>query len=263
MASPFQTARRVLVATLAVAAGAFVWPATMALAQAMPSLHPTVILVVFLIGVFPAMFSQGALLPITSSLDRSEASFVFVIVGFVQANLTLFFIGMWIVEVPPNATLLSLNELWRCFETGWSKPPWLLILYIFVCLMSAGPALFLQEPYDPSVPTDDPAKRGRQPTPIPLPLPHAGGGGMIEAVRLGDFGTVASQLARGTNPNEPDLAGNTALMYAAQANDHVLVELLLRHGADPLWKNSTGSIAADYTSSRKVRQSLASARNQR
>jgi ankyrin repeat protein len=57
---------------------------------------------------------------------------------------------------------------------------------------------------------------------------------LIEAARRGDPGQLDRLLKRGVNPNaKPDLTGNTALMWAIDRDDVVMVRRLLDAGADP------------------------------
>ena len=47
-------------------------------------------------------------------------------------------------------------------------------------------------------------------------------------------------LAKGANANEPDWSGKTALFYAIAIGSEVVIEILLKHAADPERLASSG-----------------------
>jgi len=64
---------------------------------------------------------------------------------------------------------------------------------------------------------------------------------LFEVVKLGDVEGVARLLAAGASPNVVDDFGDAPLHIAARRCDRVLVELLLKHGADPNARNGSGA----------------------
>lgn len=70
--------------------------------------------------------------------------------------------------------------------------------------------------------------------------------GILERLRSGDRESVIKQLSKkkvSIDVNERDEQGLTPLMMAAVANDSMIVELLLRHKADPNLRNNVGMTA--------------------
>ena len=70
--------------------------------------------------------------------------------------------------------------------------------------------------------------------------------GVLERLRSGDRESVVKQLGKKKVPfdvNERDEEGLTPLMMAAVTNDSVMVELLLRHKANPNLQNNVGMTA--------------------
>ncbi len=63
---------------------------------------------------------------------------------------------------------------------------------------------------------------------------------LIEAVTSGDAGKVKAILDGGTDPNQKDDLGNTALITTAQYGYTEIAKLLLEHGADPNIKDGLG-----------------------
>jgi ankyrin repeat protein len=68
---------------------------------------------------------------------------------------------------------------------------------------------------------------------------HAGP--LADAAQQGDLATVNRLLASGTDANEPQVDGTTALHWAAEDEDLGLVNALLRAGADPNLRNRVGA----------------------
>jgi uncharacterized protein len=84
---------------------------------------------------------------------------------------------------------------------------------------------------------------------------------LIEAVRAGDRDAVARLLDRGADPNAagertPHL-GKTALMWAAEGDDHELVRLLLARGASVEGVNPNGGSALMYAAVKGSYQNVA------
>ena len=70
--------------------------------------------------------------------------------------------------------------------------------------------------------------------------------GILERLRSGDRESVMKQLSKKKvtiDVNERDEQGLTPLMMAAVTNDSAMVELLLRHKADPNLRNNVGMTA--------------------
>ena len=65
-------------------------------------------------------------------------------------------------------------------------------------------------------------------------------GCLVDAVRRGDVQEVARLLAAGADPNVKDPDGDAPLHITAEQSRADLVELLLRHGADPNAKKRKG-----------------------
>jgi len=71
--------------------------------------------------------------------------------------------------------------------------------------------------------------------------------GWFQAQALkGDVISVKNYLAEGTDVNESDWQGHTALMGAARGGHEDLIVLLLQHGADPKRYTKTGHSAWSY-----------------
>ena len=66
-----------------------------------------------------------------------------------------------------------------------------------------------------------------------------------EAIRRGDAEYVQKAIDSGFDPNTQDLERCTPLIFAAQFQHPAIVRLLLKHGADPLHRESNGYNAFD------------------
>lgn len=65
-------------------------------------------------------------------------------------------------------------------------------------------------------------------------------GALIEAVRGDDRTSVERLLKQGSNPNEPESDGSTALSWAAMRSNREMAALLMKAGADPNLTNEMG-----------------------
>jgi ankyrin repeat protein len=66
-------------------------------------------------------------------------------------------------------------------------------------------------------------------------------GPLADAAQQGDLATVNRLLAAGTDVNEPQVDGTTALLWAVEDEDLGLVNALLKAGADPNLRNRVGA----------------------
>jgi ankyrin repeat protein len=71
---------------------------------------------------------------------------------------------------------------------------------------------------------------------------------LIIATNQGNFGRVKTLLAEGENPNSLDEKGFSLLMIASRKNDFVIVDLLIKSGADTEYENEKGEKAIDLAS---------------
>ena len=76
--------------------------------------------------------------------------------------------------------------------------------------------------------------------------------------RAGFYDTTEALLKMGVPVNEKQVDGSTALHAASFYGQRPVVELLLRHGADPTVTNKWGSSPADETKSRKIEEIILS-----
>src|SRR5262245_9165297 len=63
---------------------------------------------------------------------------------------------------------------------------------------------------------------------------------LVAAARDGDVAAVRAQLKAGTDANEVESDGSSALLWAAYQSSPELIALLLRSGADPNLPNEFG-----------------------
>lgn len=69
---------------------------------------------------------------------------------------------------------------------------------------------------------------------------------------LEEYKLVIQMINEGINVNALNCYGSTALHYAAEANDEIMVKILLKGGCNPDIRNNGGYKAEDLTSNEKI-----------